>query len=314
LARQRGVPNLRAREDLTEEQILAWADAHHRRTGQWPIKPSGAVHGTRLETWTGIDKALRRGDRGLAAGSSLARLLARHRGLRNAKDLPVLSEHAILVCADAYHRRTGRWPSKASRSIRDGIGTGALPKPGEPRCGETWQAVDEALRYGRRGLPRGSSLAQLLARHRGTRNIGRLPGLTEKQVLAWADAHHRRTGQWPTRNSGPIAGTHGETWQSIHDALRGGRRGFAGDSSLPRLLARRRGVRNKAALPALTEQQILAWADEHFRRTGKWPNVWSGPIPGALGTTWRAVHMALYAGGRGLPGGSSLHRLLDRVR
>jgi hypothetical protein len=28
---------------LTESQVLAWADAHHGRTGRWPRQRSGAV-------------------------------------------------------------------------------------------------------------------------------------------------------------------------------------------------------------------------------------------------------------------------------
>jgi hypothetical protein len=43
--------------------------------------------------------------------------------------------------------------------------------------------VDNALIYGHRNLPGGSSLAQLLARHRGVRNKRRLPILTEKVIL-----------------------------------------------------------------------------------------------------------------------------------
>ena len=54
-------------------------------------------------------------------------------------------------------------------------------------------------------------------------------------------------------------------------ALESGLRGLTGKSSLPCLLAERRGVRNQGNLPRLTETQILAWADEHYRRTQRWP-------------------------------------------
>jgi hypothetical protein len=35
------------------------------------------------------------------------------------------------------------------------------------------------------------------------------------QVLAWADAYHRRTGRWPGVLSGPIAGAPSERWAAV---------------------------------------------------------------------------------------------------
>src|SRR5438093_2988730 len=64
-------------------------------------------------------------------------------------------------------------------------------------------------------------------------------------------------------------------------------------------------LRDAAPRP-LTEEQILAWADENYERTAKWPKVNSGPIVGAPGETWMGVEMALQKGNRGLGGGSSL--------
>ena len=61
-------------------QVLAWADAHHERTGKWPSRSSGAVINTPGETWSRISQALRRGHRGLTSGSSLAKLLTDKRG------------------------------------------------------------------------------------------------------------------------------------------------------------------------------------------------------------------------------------------
>jgi hypothetical protein len=66
--------------------------------------------------------------------------------------------------------------------------------------------------------------------------------------------------------------------------------------------------------PPLTVAQILAWADEHRRRTGDWPRQSSGPVAGAPGLTWMAVDTALKKGGRGLAGGDSLARVLRRER
>src|SRR5262249_29748543 len=136
----------------------------------------------------------------------------------------------------------------------------------------------------------------------------------EGQVLLWADAHFRRTHSWPNRHSGPIPEAPGETWGAVDIALKSGGRGLPGASSLPRLLARERGVRNPQDLPRLSKEQILLWADDHHQRTGRWPGPDSGPIPGAPGENWNAVNTALQLGYRGLRGGSSLAKLLRARR
>jgi hypothetical protein len=64
------------------------------------------------------------------------------------------------------------------------------------------------------------------------------PNLTVAQVLAWADAHHARTGGPPRVASGPVADAPGEDWRAINSALRRGLRGLPGGESLGRLLVR----------------------------------------------------------------------------
>src|SRR5687767_12655234 len=73
---------------LSIDQILAWADEHHARTGDWPNVGSGRVRALEGPRWPTLDAALRKGSRGLPGGSSLARLLAEHRGRPNPQDLP----------------------------------------------------------------------------------------------------------------------------------------------------------------------------------------------------------------------------------
>jgi hypothetical protein len=211
---------------------------------------------------------------------------------------PELSVPEVLAWADAHHGRTGRWPQVYSGPVRDGP------------LGEKWRNIDNALRYGLRGLPGGSSLTQLLTEHRGVRNTQDLSPLGEEQILAWARAHRRHTGAWPNHNSGPVSGHPGEVWRNVDMALVKGRRGLPGGSSLARLLAGRLGVRNRANIPRLTVGLILAWADAHHERNGTWPKRRSGPIDDAPGETWKAIDIALDQGCRGLPGGSSLRRLL----
>ncbi len=301
LAEHRNVRNIHGLPPLTIEQILAWADAHHRRTGEWPTATSGPIPDTPRETWEAINNALGLGLRGLPGGSSLARLLAEHRGVRNRKGLPPYTHEQILAWADLHYQRTGKWPTRHSGPIPD-------------TNGETWMAVEMALCKGLRGLPKGSSLSQLLAEHRGVRRLIDLPRFSLPEILVWIDAHHARTGTWPLATSGPIPERSGETWQNVDRALRRGLRGLPGGSSLARLLAEQRGVRHHLALPRYTHEQILAWADAYQQRHGDWPTHNSGSIPEAPGETWAKVDTALRDGRRGLEGGSSLAQFLVQHR
>jgi len=304
LAAYRGVRNPAAVPPLSERQILAWADDHHRRTNAWPKSKSGPIAAAPGETWTGVAVALHAGLRGLRRGSSLARLLQQHRGVPIVNDPPPLTIPRILSWARAHRRRTGHWPQ---------INSGVIPEAPS----ETWSKVNGALEKGQRGLPRGSSLAKLLVERVGARHRKLPPRLTVEQILAWADAHHDRTGVWPTNQSGPIAEAPGETWALVSHALHQRQRGLRdGDAptSLARLLVARRGVRHRMNLPRLTEAEILEWADRHLARTGQWPRPGSGAVQDAPGETWRNVHAALHQGARGLPGRTSLTQLLSARR
>jgi hypothetical protein len=302
MRRRRKRRTLGARLEFAIPEILAWADAHQQRTGKWPKVNSGLVRAGPLgEKWRNVDTALRIGLRGLSGGSSLAQLLAEERHVRHQHQLPPLRPREILAWGDVHYRRTGSWPTSASGPI-----------PEAP--GESWRGVDQALRVGLRGLPGGSSLAQFLAVRRGVRNLQRLAPLTYRRILDWADAHHQRTGVWPTGASGPIPEAPGETWRAVDAALLIGRRGLPGGSSLARFLAKHRGTRNLKQLPPMSIPQVLRWARAHRRRTGHWPTRASGPITEAPGETWSAVHAALATGCRGLPAGETLARLLQGRR
>jgi hypothetical protein len=282
-------------------QILEWADAHYGRTGNWPEKDSGQVWETADEKWGNIDGCLRVGLRGLRPGGSLARLLAKHRGKRNRKALPKYTIPQILKWADAHHSRSGRWPHHNDGSI-----VGA--------SGETWLAVDMALRNGIRGLRGGSSLAKLLHAKRRVPNRLTQPRLSLRQILQWIDAHHERTGNWPTLADGRLADAPHETWCGIDHALKKGSRGLREHSSLARLLAKHRQVHRHVRRRPLSHDEILQWADAWFERTGKWPRQDSGPIPEAPGETWQRVQSALLDGKRGLPGGETLTRFVATRR
>jgi hypothetical protein len=212
---------------------------------------------------------------------------------------PRLTIKQILAWADAYHKRTGMWPTGQSEPV-DGTSD------------ETWQRVASCLIAGCRGLPRGLTLSRLLVKYRGKLFRSRRPVLTIQQILAWADAHHQRTGRWPNRFSGPVYEAPGEAWHTINATLRRGSRGLPAGSALRKLLVKYRGARFPRARSSLTIPQILAWAEEHRNRTGKWPGVYSGRVGAAPEKTWMAIDHALRIGGCGLPAGTSLARLLGK--
>jgi hypothetical protein len=206
---------------------------------------------------------------------------------------------SILAWADAHHERHKTWPVSDS---------GAIPEA----PGETWLHVDNALTTGNRGLPRGTTLRRLLRKERGARFARKTPFFTVERILAWADAHRARTGKWPSPKSGPIPELPGVSWATVQSALSFGWRGLPGGSSLARVLAEHRAVRNRSSLPALAIPQILGWAQSFRERTRKWPKETSGPIPESPGESWLSVDRALRSGGRGLTGRSSLAILLLR--
>jgi hypothetical protein len=144
---------------FTHRQLLRWADAHQVRTGSWPRADSGPILDAPGETWRAVDKALNAGHRGQPGGWSLAGLLAKKRQVRNRQRLPELSVKQVLAWASAFHRRTGRWPTRKA---------GAIPRA---PYNETWATVDIALRAEKRGVVGYGSLAQLLACERARKKL-----------------------------------------------------------------------------------------------------------------------------------------------
>ena len=134
----RAVESSSALPPLKIEQILEWADSHYHRNGVWPGQRSGIVAEAPHETWRGIEGALKLGGRGLTRGSSLAKLLAEHRGVWYARHR-ILTEKRILMWADAHHDATGGWPKRQSGRLI-----------GEPH--ETWLQLDMKLQE-RRSRP-----------------------------------------------------------------------------------------------------------------------------------------------------------------
>jgi hypothetical protein len=123
---------------------------------------------------------------------------------------PPLTVSMIFGWIDAHKKRTGAWPHMHAGPVRDGY------------LGDNWRKIDNALRYGPRGLPGGDSLAKLLVEARDVRSPHYLPDLTEEAILIWADRHHASTGVWPIDQSGTVPGEKGEGWHNIDAELRQG--------------------------------------------------------------------------------------------
>jgi hypothetical protein len=136
---------------LTVKRTLTWADAWSQRTGEWPKVHPGPVPEATAATWKAIDDSLKQGSRGLR-GASLARLRARHRGVRSQARPPRLTVRKVLGWARAHRRRTGRWLAADSGLV--------VEAPGE-----TWNATNQALPNGVRGLKGKTSLLQWLQDH-----------------------------------------------------------------------------------------------------------------------------------------------------
>lgn len=205
----------------------------------------------------------------------------------------------ILAWADEHRRRTGRFPSRDSGVV--------VAKPDEK-----WKNLDEALRVGRRGLPGGSSLAQLLVKRRGQ---SRRKGMLQvSKILAWSDEHRRRAGKLPNRRSGVVAAKPDENWEDLDNCLRTGRRGLPGGSSLAKLFVKYRGYRRYVDMPRLTLEKVFKWANAHLRRTGHWPTAKSGTVSNSPGESWSRIDYAFIMGRRGLPKGRSLAKLKKKKK
>jgi hypothetical protein len=139
--------------------------------------------------------------------------------------------------------------------------------------------------------------------------------LTVKQILRWADGHHRVTGRWPTSRCGVVLNQPDRTWEGVNTALRKGTCGMPGGDSLNRLLERHRGKTDlRVAMPDLTLKQVLKWADSHRAITGRWPWRECGPVLDCPGISWATIDSRMGTGEWELPRGTTLAKWLLKVR
>ena len=172
LRRKRKIKDARmTMPDLTLKNVLEWADAHHARTGKWPLHNSGVVPECRAITWGTINRRLRQGRLGQPKGTTLSKWL---RGARGSWDggKPMLTRQLVIRWAEQHYAKFGRWPITTSGPV--------LMHPDE-----NWAAIDVALRNARRGVREPTSLSRILKEEFGeryTRNIGKRPVSSQRRV------------------------------------------------------------------------------------------------------------------------------------
>jgi hypothetical protein len=177
----------------------------------------------------------------------------------------------------------------------------------------TWATVDSNLKRGGPNLPGGSSLIHFLRDQFGVWSSRGSRRLSYALIIKWADEHYARTGKWPIVMAGKIHRHPQETWAAINEALRHGRRGLPGGTTLSQLLIEQRGASYSPMVANMNVKQILAWADDYHRLYRRWPTAKSGRVPQAK-MSWAHIDRRLRLGGQGLPGGNSLSNILATRR
>lgn len=281
---------------ILEEDIIECANLHKQYTNghKYPSAKSKTLNDIQYGIlagmkWSQIDHALKVGLYGLPKLGGLKKFL-KSRHLTNQ-----YTATDILQSAALHKRRTGKYPSQISGEILDG-----------PLKGRTWSSVDRALANGLNGLPGGSSLAEFLAENGMTNDI------SIEDILESARLHKENSenGKYPSELSGEVkwGPLKGDNWRTISMRLRLGQLGLPAGSSLSKLLLEH-GMTND-----ITEDQIWECAELHKQNSedGKYPTADSGKVLwGPLkGKTWGAINNALSRGSLGLPGGSSLSKLI----
>lgn len=331
----------RQKGDLNLSSIINSAELFFNKFGGLPNQLHGSetpVPGMHKdETWKAIDQALIKGLRGLVGGSNLKKLLsplkkkliAQKKLKADAEEKGDLSKEKILASARAFFDEYGTLPIAT-----DGIET---PVPGL-HIDETWNAINQSLVNGYRGLTAGSSLSlvleplkqELVSKGLLRADQKEKGDLTIEAIVQSARLFFQETGNLPTNMDGKgivVPGMHcDETWMAIDGALIKGSRGLEGQTSLSIILQDLRNelissgdLRARAKEKGdLTNDQIMTSAVLFFEGNGRFPNHHDGkgvPAPGLhRDETWNAINQALIKGNRGLTGGTTLSQLLKPLQ
>ena len=134
---------------LNEKAIERAAFEHLHAYGKVPSNSSREpLAGLPGESWSAIDEAGRKGQRGLAKGRTVAEIVSAVR--EEHRRLALLTEEKIVSAAREFFREHRSIPKKHS----------VAPVPGSPF--DSWKRIDTAGRFGLRGLERGRTLSKIL--------------------------------------------------------------------------------------------------------------------------------------------------------
>lgn len=272
---------------LTEEAITKWMKEFHERTGKWPSASNNSV--TPGGTWNQINFALYSGYRGLPGGSSLRMLRRKITGDNTSFNEVVVSEQIIWGWMKEYFNKNHTWPVFRCKDITPA---------------GTWMQVDRLLRTGRCGLNGGLSLLRLRHKMTGGKKV-----MTDDAIWELMNQYHVQHGRWPTCRS-PEDTPFG-SWSRIDSSLSKGANGLTNGLSLRKLREAKTGEVRCVPQVALTEGRIWELMQDYFRENGTWPSGNSKERT-ELGT-WKCIRDALYVGNYGLPGGSSLAKLREKM-
>lgn len=221
-----------------------------------------------------------------------------------------LDETQIIDWVKKHIEQYGKKPGKHTGTVEFAEGE---------HKGITWAAIDIALKKGLRDLPGKSCLVKLIKEKLGIRSYHNPPALPTQLIIDWITLFINKYERKPNMSDGNIEFAEGEyareTWSGVNAALWRGGRGQPGKSSLASLIQENFGIKNIQDLPALSATLILDWIKQYIDVHGKKPNRTSGIIEPVSeeykGITWTIINTALEVGTRGLPGGSSLAKLID---
>ena len=302
-------------------------------------------------TVAALASALSNGFRGLPGGSSIPTLNAEVSKEHNLDyfnhiDQEDLDIDLIKASLLAHRQKTGEWLSAGKKGSNGKNGYYILEHG--PYAGEmTVTALNTVLSKGARGLPGGSSIptlnAEVSKEHKlDYINIHHQDNLDIDLIKVSLLAHRQETGEWLSANKkgsngkkghyvlehGPYAGE--MTAAALYSALSKGLRGLSGGSSIATLNAE---VSKEHSLDYvnrmdqedldidLIKESLLA----HKQETGEWLSgskkgengkrghyvLEHGPYAGEM--KCGALNSALFAGSRGLSGGSSIATLNAEV-
>ena len=240
----------------------------------------------------------------------------------NGKPFITLSQLAQWI--KFYHEKTGKWPAQASKEIwekNEDSQWQIVP-------GLIWKHLDGWMRYGFRGLPRGSSLLQF----RTEQGLCDPPGITavsEAELLEWIRAYREKTGEWPSISNKDVwhkdaAGqwhiTPKVNWSQVDSWLRIGIWGLEGGSTLAQL-RQKNGLCDPYEFGTISEAQVMLWTKLYHEKTEEWPkqvskDVWQKDEAGQWqimpGLNWSQIHLWFNQGLRGFPGGYTLSDLRQK--